>query len=251
MDTNKRNQRHERPSILIVDDDVTICQWLSLGLEVHGIESAFAGDAFSAMHFCKKFHPDLVVLDLHLGDHAISGTEVLWGIKNDPELASTVVLIFTGCADEEVQRLCMDEIGADGYLIKGATKTSDLIQAVDKWLRRIKVRGAAQEISGGPVRVNLSQSRAYLGEQTLPLTPREFNVLALTIRKKALVPWATLAGRLFKMGKRYQYQAAADPVETCLRHLRAKLGPESERLVTVPGVGVVWVGDLSDIAALG
>ena len=237
----KFNNR-KAPSVLVVDDDPTIVEWLSMALSIKGIKVRAASDAFTAIQCCQQDRPDLVILDLHLGSHAIQGTEVLWHIKNNPALSSIVVLIYTACHDDEVGSLCRDEIGADGYILKGIATNAILVATVHAWLRRLCVVNAKREFSCGPVRVNLAQAQAFIEGETLPLTPREYSLLAYAAKKSPrLVTWNNLSKKLWRMDFDYRSGKAPEEIESCLIHLKSKLGPASQRLVVVPADGVVWV----------
>lgn len=241
----KQNEEKEKEySVLLVDDDPDIIQWLTLVLEPQGIKTYAAVDAFTALYYCKKYKPDMMILDLHLGDHEVGGTEILWTLKNDPALASIVVLVFTGCRDESVKKLCTDDLGADGYLIKGEAHRLDLASTIRAWLRHLKVHNAQEDLVSGPLRVNLAEGKATINEKPLPLTPREFNVLAyLAKHSPNIMSWETMARKLWgKPNGPYLFQEP-ELIEACLAHIKFKLGREAGRhLITVPSAGATWTG---------
>ncbi|MEK6543340.1 MAG: response regulator transcription factor [Elusimicrobiota bacterium] len=227
--------------VLVVDDDPTIVDWLTMILEFKGFTVASAKDAFSALLAVKEQSPDLVILDLHLGEHMIQGTEVLWRIKSDPASAAAVVLIFTAVRDKDVERLCMDEYGADGYILKGVAQKIDLSRMINAWLRRLAIKNAKNELVRGALRIDLAKAQAYLEDKPLPLTPREYNLLAYTARKSPDVArWDTLASKFWQTVPDEQHHAP-DSISACLVHLRSKLGMAAYHLVTVRNSGLTWV----------
>lgn len=227
-------------TVLVVDDDPAIVEYLTMALELKGIKTYAAYDAFTALYICKQNRPDLVILDLHLGYNVIQGAEVLWNIKRNPETASTVVLIFTGSRDPEVERLCRDEIGADSYLLKSSTPTKDLVKIVRLWLRRLRVANA-KEIELGNLRINLAESQAHLDTKPLSLTPQEYNMLAYAARKRSkVVSWDRFVQRFWNFPNRGLGGQFSEPVEFCLIHLRSKLGAAGHHLTSVPGAGLMW-----------
>lgn len=230
-----------KPTILVVDDDMTILDWLSLVLVTKGFMVHAAKDAFSAIHICETEKPDLVILDLKLGEHLIQGTEVLWRIKSHAELASTVVLILTGCQDKEVEKLCLDDFGADGYLLKGESPKIKLENIIYSWTRRLRLAGQATELNSGPLHLNFALNQAYVHDKEIPLTPREYNVLSYTVKRSPRpAAWPVLERRLC--------HEEPPPGETlsfglncCLNHLRNKLGAASYHLVTTRPAGLAWL----------
>ncbi|MFT5289913.1 MAG: two-component system response regulator AtoC [Planctomycetota bacterium] len=100
-------------TVLIVDDDATICDLIALGLEEVGLDSRCIGDGRGALAALETQLPLAVILDLVLPD--ISGLDVLASIReNYPGLP---VIVITACEDLETAVECMRQ-GAHDYLQK-------------------------------------------------------------------------------------------------------------------------------------
>ncbi len=103
--------------ILVVEDDGDTRMGLIVRLRKAGYETAFAGDASTALTIAKKEHPDLVLLDLGLpgGD----GFMVLQRFRNTPALAAVPVIVLSA-RDPEANRARAIQAGADAYFHKPA-----------------------------------------------------------------------------------------------------------------------------------
>lgn len=231
---------HER--ILIVDDDPDVTAWLGFTLEIQGFVTRQAADAFSALTICHEWQPHLVLLDLHLGNHQIQGTEVLWSIKNDSRLSSAVVLIYTGCRDEEVRRYCLQDIGADGYLLKGQASGQTLAQALKLWLRRLYPVRSRTVLLSQDLELDWPRGAVTRGGDALPLTPVEFNVLSYVAHQSPrFIGWNDLTRKFWGIKADYHFREAPLLVRACLAHLEHKLGSAWANSLDVSDRGVRWV----------
>ena len=229
--------------VLLVDDDPCIIDWASCMLERSGMEVMVTHNAESALKLVHEHHPELVLLDLNLNKFGLQGTDVCYEIKHDPETAATVVLMFTGVEDKFVQQLCCDEYGADGYLLKGTYKRLDLACEVRQWLKRREARADKKQLSLGPLCIDFSKAKAYHDGKPVPLTCKEFDLLAAIARSyPSVATWNFLAVEVFKKGRDIVYEKAIPPLEVHLTHLRAKLKSASAQIVTERNEGLRLVG---------
>jgi CheY-like chemotaxis protein len=116
----------EQARILVVDDDPDQVFAYSRALESAGYKVFKAFDGEEAIGLIKAERPDLVLLDVVLGNE--SGIEVCKQIKSDPELSRTLVINISGTqtsADNTADGL---EAGADGYLLKPISHRTLLAQ---------------------------------------------------------------------------------------------------------------------------
>jgi two-component system OmpR family response regulator len=117
------------PHILIVDDDVEICQLVARFLEPHGFRVTAAGDGQSMRETLTKDPADLVILDLMLpGEDGLA-------LCRDLRSHSRVPIIFLTAANSEADRVVGLEMGADDYLPKPFS-TRELLARVRAVLRR-------------------------------------------------------------------------------------------------------------------
>jgi DNA-binding response OmpR family regulator len=100
--------------LLVVDDDVAICNQMATGLSNAGFQVITAHEAMSAYAQVKQTPPDLAIVDLELP--GTSGIEVIRELKR-MQNASLHVIVLTG-HDEEERRAAAFEAGADDYVVK-------------------------------------------------------------------------------------------------------------------------------------
>lgn len=104
--------------ILIVDDEVSICDLLKTELELEGYLCACAGDGIKALELFESFSPDLVLLDIMLPE--LNGYEVC------SRLSGGVPVIMLSAKAEVSDKIEGLDIGADDYITKPFDKKSFL-----------------------------------------------------------------------------------------------------------------------------
>jgi len=103
----------QRPMILVVDDEASIFEVISQILASDGLHTVWAKSADQAVAVARKTLPDVIVLDLKLGDH--NGLEILGELK--VVCKDSPVIILTGFGSRETAREAM-ESGVFEYLTK-------------------------------------------------------------------------------------------------------------------------------------
>jgi two-component system, OmpR family, phosphate regulon response regulator PhoB len=101
--------------LLIVDDEDGVRALVRMTLDNGLYEIIEACDGLEALDLAREHHPDLVLLDVMLPD--LSGMDVCRKIKDDPDLASTTVVMLTARA-QTADLGDAEEAGADGYFTK-------------------------------------------------------------------------------------------------------------------------------------
>jgi DNA-binding response OmpR family regulator len=89
----------EKPRILIVDDEASVCQILKAGLEMHGFTVRFEVRSTDTIKACLEFHPDLVLLDVDMP--VKDGGEVASELQSHPTLRRTPVIFLTSLVSKE------------------------------------------------------------------------------------------------------------------------------------------------------
>jgi two-component system alkaline phosphatase synthesis response regulator PhoP len=101
--------------VLVVDDEEPILELLKYNLEKQGYEVKTASDGFQAVEIAKKFHPDLVLLDIMMPK--MDGVETCRLIRAMPEMVNTFIVFLTARA-EEYSEVAAFDVGADDYILK-------------------------------------------------------------------------------------------------------------------------------------
>lgn len=128
------------PTILIVDDEVSILSVFALALRAEGYEVFTADSAMAGLETARTLQPRLIICDVHMP--GTGGKDLLQMLRADPGLASTQIVLMTGNPQAATPREGM-EIGADDFLLKPIDRES-LLRCVAARLRRADVREQAE-----------------------------------------------------------------------------------------------------------
>ncbi len=220
-----------RGPILVVDDEPDIRKLVELNLSREGFDVVAVDRGEAALDAARRHRPQLLVLDLMLPD--LSGTEVCRRLRSDPELADIPVLMLTA-RSEEIDRVVGFEVGADDYVTKPFS-VRELVLRVRAILRRHPSgETEPEQIHRDGLVIDVSAHRVWVAGEELQLTATEF---------KLLLNLARSAGRVRTRGQLLQEVWDMPPhlntrtVDTHVKRLREKLGPVSELIQTVRGVG--------------
>ena len=226
-------------TVLVVDDDRTVAEVVITYLERAGLRAVHAGDGATALAAFESEAPDLVVLDLMLPD--LDGLEVCRRLR----ATSDVPVIMLTALGGEVDRVLGLEVGADDYVTKPFSPR-ELVLRVQSVLRRTaRETGAPAAPLDSPVLIDgdlALDTRAHTatrGEAALPLTSREFDLLAFLLSNP---------GRAFTRAELMEQVwgwsfGDQSTVTVHVRRLREKVEPTPttpSRLMTVWGVGYRW-----------
>lgn len=223
--------------ILVVDDEASIRELLTFNLKKNGYEVTAAADGREAL--AKAAGMDLVLLDIMLPE--VDGLEVCRRLKADPQTSGIPIIMLTAKA-EEIDRVLGLELGADDYVVKPFSMR-ELLARVKAVLRRSakkdsqSEKGREETLKIGGLRLDFSSYQAWLHDEPIALTPKEYELLKLLV---------TNPGRAFTRDELleriwgYEYYGDTRTVDVHIRHLRAKLKDDeniSKAIETVRGVG--------------
>ena len=222
--------------ILVVDDEASIRELLTFNLKKNGYEVTAAADGREAL--AKAAGMDLVLLDIMLPE--VDGLEVCRRLKADPQTSGIPIIMLTAKA-EEIDRVLGLELGADDYVVKPFSMR-ELLARVKAVLRRSakdsqSEKGREETLKIGGLRLDFSSYQAWLHDEPIALTPKEYELLKLL---------GTNPGRAFTRDELleriwgYEYYGDTRTVDVHIRHLRAKLKDDeniSKAIETVRGIG--------------
>lgn len=224
----------ESPRILVIDDDVELCELLTelLGQEGYPVESV--NDGRVGLTRAESENWSLVVLDVMLP--GMSGFEILTRLR----ASSRVPIIMLTARGEDVDRIVGLEMGADDYLPK-PFNPRELVARVRAIHRRLAVAEPAPAPAGTLVVDDLelfaAARRVERGEEQVHLTTAEYDLLEVLMRNGGAVVSREDLARIV-LGRRL---AAFDrAIDMHVSNLRRKLGPApsgGERIKTVRNAG--------------
>jgi two-component system phosphate regulon response regulator PhoB len=221
-----------RPLVCVVEDEPDLAEVLRFNLEKAGyrVDVQARGDA--ALEAIRKQPPALVVLDLMLP--GVDGLEVTRLLKRDPATARVPIVMLTA-KGEEVDRIVGLELGADDYIPKPFSPR-EVVLRIRAVLRRREESStpAAAALVAGAIRLDPEAHRVEVRGKEVDLTATEFKLLERLLDRRGRVQ---TRARLLADVWGYAEDVDSRTVDTHVRRLRRKLGPEADRLETVIGVG--------------
>ena len=210
--------------ILIVEDDDAIAKPLAAGLEREGFDVSRVSTGEDALEAAL---PDLVLLDLRLP--GMDGTEVCRRLR----ARSDVPIIVVTAKGEEVDRVVGLELGADDYIVKpfGFRELLARIRAV---MRRARPGTDRAQIHVGSLEIDVRARRATIRDDTLNLTTKEFDLLALLASEPGDV---VSRQRILREVWDTEWFGPTKTVDVHVASLRKKLG-DPGWIETVRGIGL-------------
>jgi two-component system alkaline phosphatase synthesis response regulator PhoP len=230
------------PKILVVDDETYIVELVKFNLEKEGYRVIVAFDGMHALEMVKEENPHLILLDIMLP--GIDGLEVCRTLKQDLNYNTIPIIMLTAKGDEFDTVLGL-EMGADDY-IKKPFSPREMVARVKARLRALKILEAEKAVGKRifvvkDLIVIPDKYEAFLGEEKLELTPKEFELLTLMASNPGKV--FTRESLLEKVWG-YEYSGDTRTVDVHIRHLRQKLRDDSSfplYIETVRGVGYRFI----------
>jgi two-component system, OmpR family, response regulator RegX3 len=228
--TTELAMRHHE-LVLVVDDEESYRDALSIGLSQEGFDVVVAADGAEARAAVRRDRPDLVLLDVMLPD--ISGIELCREIRAERD----VPVIMVTARDGEVDVVLALELGAADYVAK-PYRLRELVARMRAVLRRRRDTGAEdQVVSAGGVRLDVARHEASLDGTLLELSRKEFELLALLISKAGQVVTREECIDTLWWG---QDLADTRTLDTHVKRIRRKIEKDPAapvHLVTVRGIG--------------
>jgi DNA-binding response OmpR family regulator len=221
-----------KTSILVVEDEPSICEVVGLYLKRAGYQVAMVDDGHKAIRQIEEQMPDLLILDVMLP--GMNGYDVIRWLR---DRSDTPVIMLTA-RREEADRIAGLEMGADDYVVKPFSP-QELVSRVRAVLRRSQCgnAGAEDALEFADLSISSQSRQVSLQGQDITLTSKEFDLLLLLAQHPRQV--FTREQLLERVWGMTDY---IDPstVTVHMRRLREKLEKDASRpryLVTVWGVG--------------
>jgi len=218
--------------ILLIEDNRDYAATLASNLEREGYDVSVASTGSAGLADARTHRPDLIVLDLMLP--AMNGYSVLQRLRDEGR--ETPVLIMTARGTEE-EKLRGFDLGADDYIVKPCGLREFLARVKALLKRSAGVAEPRAALTLGDLDIDFSMRVVRRGSETLPLRPKEFDLLAALVRHRGRV---VTREELLREVWGYAAGTRSRTVETHLAALRDRLGddPRAQRyIVTVRGAG--------------
>ena len=113
--------------VLIVEDEEALRKVLQEKMENAGFETFAAKDGAEAWDMAKSKNPDIILLDLILPKH--NGFDVLFTLKQDPELKKIPVIVVSNLSEDENLKKAL-AMGAEDYFVKAQHPINEIVDKV-------------------------------------------------------------------------------------------------------------------------
>ncbi len=219
-------------TILLVDDDAALLEVTSIVLASEGYRVVTAEDGTEALRALDGEDLDLVILDVMLP--RMSGFEVLKKMREQ----SDVPVVLLTAKSQSVDKVVGLELGADDYITK-PFDTKELLARIKAVLRRFGREGRGREgmLRLGPLELDPGAYTVSRDGKSLELTPTEFKILALLMRRPGQALTRAQISEAVSTGSHY---LASRYIDVHISRLRAKVERDPSRpeiIQTVPSVG--------------
>lgn len=223
-------------TLLIVDDEPKVIEFIKPFLEREGFTVHSAGNGHEALRLVREVDPDLVVLDWMMP--GMSGLDVCRELRK----TSSVGIIMVTARSDEADRIVGLEVGADDYIVKPFS-LRELTARIRSVLRRLNIQpqdsagDSSAVLERGELTIDEARFRVWKRSEEIVLTPTEFQML-ITLAAKPGVVYSRLQLLQSSMGEAYlNYERTID---SHISHLRKKIEDDPANPVyvqTVYGIG--------------
>ncbi|MBO5364509.1 MAG: response regulator transcription factor [Clostridia bacterium] len=220
-------------TVLIVDDEVNICELLRLYVEKEGYRTVIANNGQEAMDKFRVEKPDLVLLDVMLP------IKDGWQVCREIRAIDTTPIIMLTAKGETFDKVLGLELGADDYMVK-PFEPKELLARMKAVLRRTAGKPEEEEgdkeISFDGLRINQTTYEVYLGEEKIEMPPKEFELLYFLAKNANKV---FTRDQLLDEIWGYEFFGDSRTVDVHIKRIREKIEGEEQNwhLKTVWGVG--------------
>ena len=222
--------------ILLVDDDIALCELLSEYLEMEGFQVSMVHDGNQALQLINSAQQswDAILLDVMLP--GLNGFDLLKAIR--PQ--SSIPVLMLTARGEDTDTVLGLELGADEYVTKPVSPRV-LVARLRALIRRASSEQKSSVIKVGDLNLDKQARLLTVAGEAIELTGAEFNLLNQLIDHAGEV---VSREQLAKEGLGRALQAYDRRIETHMTQIRRKLGPRAdgtERIKTVRGAGYQYV----------
>ena len=218
-------------TVLIVEDDRRIANWVKVYLERAGFSTEVAHDGESGLALALSLHQDLVILDLALP--RLDGVELCRMLRRDSE----VPVIMLTAREAPTERVIGLESGADDYIVK-PFDPEEVIARAQAVLRRVKGR-VQQVLTRGNITLNETAGSVTVNQRSVILSQAQIALLSTFMRHPNQV---LTRDQLISLTFETEFNGFDRSIDSQIVWLRRQIGCDgSQPIQTVYGVGYRFV----------
>ena len=221
----------QKHTILIVDDEADIVDFLSYNIKKEGYRVFTASNGEEAVKLTQQLNPSLVLMDVMMP--VMDGIEACQVIRKDLQLTQPIIAFLTSRSEDYAQ-IAGFEAGADDYIAK-PIRPRLLISKIESLLRRMEKSSNEQQEGAAAITIDRERFVVTVEGKELILPKKEFELLELLVGRPGKVftreqILANVWGNETIVGER--------TIDVHIRKLREKLGDDYIR--TIKGVGYTF-----------
>lgn len=218
-------------TILIVDDEPDILEFLQYNLEKEGYRVFTANNGENGIAIAEKEKPDLIILDIMMPK--MDGVEVCRQLRSKPGFKKTLIVFLTA-REEDYSQIAALDVGGDDYITKPIRPRVFIsrIKALLRRARREDSEGTSNIITAGDFSIDHEKISVLKGDQVIELAKKEFELLSLLASKP---------GKVFSREEIFNKVWGTDvivgnrTIDVHIRKLREKIG--DHYIKTIKGIG--------------
>jgi two-component system, OmpR family, phosphate regulon response regulator PhoB len=220
----------KNPRVLIVEDEPSIAELVSVNLRHNGFEPVWAEDGIAAQRELDAVLPDVILLDWMLPGQ--SGLALARKWRGDARTKTVPILMLTARSDEPDKVAGLDA-GADDYITKPFS-TQELLARIRAVLRRRAPEQASETVTIGELALDAATHRVTWRGRSLKIGPTEFKLLNFLMKHPERVH--SRSQLLDKVWGDHVF-IEERTVDVHVKRLREALGGAGAMIETVRGAG--------------
>lgn len=211
--------------ILIIDDDIAICELIKINLELAGYNCLYSTDPIKGFALIKQEFPSLVVLDVMMG--AVNGFDIAQKIRQTPMIEKTPIIMLTALGELN-NKLEGFNSGVDDYMTKPfeieelKARVLALLNRSGQELQSLRVK---EILSRGDITLIPESYSVQIKDKKTQLTPIEFDILNVLMQKEGSM---VSSKELLKEVWGYEQDDDIDTIRVHITHLRKKIDKISD-----------------------
>ena len=214
--------------ILVIDDEQAIRDLISEVLNIAGYEVSIAADGLDGLNKIRKQKYDLIILDVNLPK--LDGFAILEKVRESAPTQPIIMISARTDKDDVTHGL---RLGADDYVRKPFS-VEELVLRIENRLKR-NLKNQAEIFVCGPITLNDTEHLVTFNDQSVDLSPTEFNLLLILIQNQNRV---MTKEKLLDLVWGLDFETSTNVVDTYISYLRKKLHrADFEGIKTIRGVG--------------
>jgi len=206
--------------ILIIDDDIAICELIKVNLELQGYECLYSTEPIRGFALIKQEMPSLVILDVMMGK--VSGYNIAQKIRQTKEISKTPIIMLTALSELD-NKLQGFNCGVDDYITKPfeieelKARVLALLNRSGQELSSLRIK---EILSTGDITLIPESYTVQILDKQTQLTPIEFDILNVLVQNEGtMVSSKTLLKEVWG----YENEDDIDTIRVHITHLRSKI----------------------------